>query len=136
MASWMNKFYMDDVQWKLPQLFYFRGPRLVDHVLAVYLRPLRSQEDIPYYFRIGRQCPVYSRSKRVVTNIFGKRPPRRFRNTLFSRERRTWTVDHALAVYLWPLRSHEDIPYHFRIGRPCPYYLQSKRTSRSRPINK
>jgi hypothetical protein len=22
-ASWMNKFYMDDVQWKLPQLFYF-----------------------------------------------------------------------------------------------------------------
>jgi hypothetical protein len=23
MASWMNTFYMDDVQWKLPQLFYF-----------------------------------------------------------------------------------------------------------------
>jgi hypothetical protein len=23
-ASWMNKFYMNDVQWKLPQLFYFR----------------------------------------------------------------------------------------------------------------
>jgi hypothetical protein len=22
-VSWMNKFYMDDVQWKLPQLFYF-----------------------------------------------------------------------------------------------------------------
>jgi hypothetical protein len=24
----MNKFYMDDVQWKLPQLFYFRQWRL------------------------------------------------------------------------------------------------------------
>jgi hypothetical protein len=23
MTSWMNTFYMDDVQWKLPQLFYF-----------------------------------------------------------------------------------------------------------------
>jgi hypothetical protein len=22
-VSWMNKFYMDDVHWKLPQLFYF-----------------------------------------------------------------------------------------------------------------
>jgi hypothetical protein len=27
--SWMNKFYMDDVHWKLPQLFYFRYPRVI-----------------------------------------------------------------------------------------------------------
>jgi hypothetical protein len=37
MASWMNKFYIDDVQWKLPQWFYFNTEQFSHHASEALL---------------------------------------------------------------------------------------------------